>query len=83
MIVADIPVSLLDAALKLPDEVRAAFADRLYESLDESNKTDSESAWSDEIQRRIDELRSGKEKALPLDEAWKVILDDSDGGDAD
>lgn len=83
MIVADIPASLLDAALKLPDEAREAFADRLYDSLDESNRADIESAWSDEIQRRIEELNSGKEKALPLDEAWKVILDDSDAGDAD
>lgn len=80
---ADIPANLLNAALKLSDDAREAFADRLYESLDETSEGDFESAWSEEIQRRIDELKSGEERPLSLDEAWKVILDDSDAADAD
>ena len=80
---SEIPADLLAAALRLPEDAREELADRLYESLGPPGAGDVDAAWAEEIKRRIDDLESGREKAIPLDEAWKIILDDSDASDAD
>jgi putative addiction module component (TIGR02574 family) len=80
----EIPAELLDAALKLPAEARSELADRLLDSLESGYATpEIEAAWAEEIKGRIDDLQSGREKGIPLDEAWKIILDDSDAPDPD
>ena len=65
---------LLEEALKLPREARAAIAGTLIESLDGPVDEDAEEAWSAEIQKRLSELASGKVKAIPWSEARRLIL---------
>ncbi len=59
---------VLQEALRLPAEARAALAGRLLESLDGPVDEDAEAAWSKEIARRIDDLDKGKVKTV----AWSV-----------
>lgn len=70
---------LLEAALKLPAEARAALAGRLLDSLDTVVDADAETAWALEIARRLREVHDGSVKTVPWPEARKRILDDADG----
>jgi putative addiction module component (TIGR02574 family) len=54
-------------ALKLSTEERAELADRLITSLFHDNEV--EAAWSDEVERRIEEIESGRAKLVSADEA--------------
>jgi len=51
---------ILKSALSLPSEDRAALADRLLASLDELDEEEAERLWTDEAQRRLEELRTGR-----------------------
>lgn len=62
--------SLLQKALALPEEERAALASSLFESLDPPTDDDVEEAWDGEIARRIADLDSGKAKTVP----WPDVL---------
>ena len=68
------PGRLLQEALKLSPEARAALAASLLESLDEEVDEGAEAAWSDEIAKRIRELNSGSVAAIPWSEARRMIL---------
>lgn len=59
---------LLKHALSLPDKERAELASSLIDSLDPAVDADSESAWQEEIARRLAEVESGKAKTVPWDE---------------
>jgi putative addiction module component (TIGR02574 family) len=50
-------------ALKLSPEERAQLADRLVASLFKDQ--DIEDAWSAEVERRIEEIESGRAKLIP------------------
>jgi putative addiction module component (TIGR02574 family) len=50
-------------ALKLSPEERAQLADRLITSLFEDHEI--EDAWSAEVERRIEEIESGRAKLIP------------------
>lgn len=50
-------------ALKLTPEDRAQLADRLITSLFEDHEI--ESAWASEVERRIEEIESGRAKLIP------------------
>ena len=65
---------VLEAALKLPREARAAIAGSLIESLDETVDENVEAAWADEIARRVQDLDSGKAKTIPWSKARRMIL---------
>ena len=65
---------ILEEALKLPIEARAALAGSLLESLDEVVDENVEATWADEIARRIDDLNTGKAKMVPWSEARRRIL---------
>ena len=65
---------LLEEALKLPVEARAALAGSLLESLDDSVDEDVEQAWAVEIARRLEEVQSGKVKGVPWAEARRRIV---------
>jgi putative addiction module component (TIGR02574 family) len=65
---------ILEAALKLPPEARAAIAGSLIESLDEEIDEDAEAAWADEIVRRVQDLDSGKAKTIPWSRARRIIV---------
>jgi putative addiction module component (TIGR02574 family) len=59
---------IAEAALSLPSDARALLADRLVESLDPLTDQDVRSAWASEAQQRLEDLRSGKVKAIPAHE---------------
>ena len=65
---------LLEEALKLPVEARAALAGSLLESLDDTVDEDVEQAWAVEIARRLEEVQSGKVKGVPWAEARRRIV---------
>ena len=64
---------ILEEALKLPVEARAALAGSLIESLDETVDENVEGAWADEIARRVEELDAGN-KTIPWSKARRLIL---------
>jgi len=65
---------ILEEALKLPIEARAALAGSLLESLDEVVDENVEATWAVEINRRIDDLNTGKAKTVPWSQARRRIL---------
>ena len=64
---------LLQEALALPAEIRAALAGSLLDSLDDSVDPTAEEAWKLEIARRIEDLDPGKVKPIPWAEARRQI----------
>ena len=64
---------LLKRLLALPVEARAALAGSLLESLEDTVDASAEEIWSREIDRRIEELDSGKVKPIPWAEARRQI----------
>ena len=52
--------TILQEALKLPSNERAAVAEQLIQSLDPVQETDVEQAWQQEIQRRLTEMKNGE-----------------------
>jgi len=64
---------LLEQALKLPPEARAALAGSLLESLDEDVDDDAARRWDEEIAKRVRELRSGQVTPIPWSEARRII----------
>jgi putative addiction module component (TIGR02574 family) len=64
---------LRDAALALPDDERELLALDLLASL-QRPEPGWEEAWSREIERRIDDVRSGRVASIPWDEARRGIL---------
>jgi len=68
------PGKLLEEALKLSPEARAALAASLLESLDEQVDEDVEAAWAEEIAKRIRQLDSGAVTPVPWSEARRMIL---------
>lgn len=65
---------LLEEALKLPPEARAALAGSLLDSLDRQPDPGAEAAWEAEIARRLRELDRGAVESVPWSEARKTIL---------
>ncbi len=66
---------LAEQAMTLPGESRARLADLLVESLDADALTDIDRLWLAEAKRRRDEVRSGKVKTIPGDEALRRVRD--------
>ncbi|HEY3972397.1 MAG TPA: addiction module protein [Candidatus Sulfotelmatobacter sp.] len=64
---------LLEKALALPPEARAALAGSLLESLDETVDASAEEEWGREIAKRIEELDSGKVKPIPWAEVRRQV----------
>jgi putative addiction module component (TIGR02574 family) len=61
-------LDLLQKALSLSEEERAALADSLLASLDGTVDEGAEKAWEQEISRRIADIDSGKAKTVPWEE---------------
>ncbi len=68
------PAKLLQEALRLSPEARAALAVSLLESLEEEVDEGAEAAWADEIAKRLRELDSGAVTPVPWSEARRMIL---------
>ena len=66
---------LAEQAMNLPGESRARLADLLVESLDAEALTDIDRLWLSEAKRRRDEVRAGKVKTIPGDEALRSVRD--------
>lgn len=60
---------IAEEALSLPSEGRALLTDRLVESLDPAEDGTVRQLWAAEAQRRLDDVRSGRVKTIPGDEA--------------
>jgi putative addiction module component (TIGR02574 family) len=60
---------IAEEALALPSEARALLADRLVESLDPTEDGYIRQLWATEALRRRDDVRSGRVKTIPGDEA--------------
>lgn len=60
---------IAEAALSLSNEERARLADRLVESLDPEAGSPLHLVWAKEAERRLQEVRSGKAKTIPGEEA--------------
>jgi len=65
---------LLEKALMLPAEARAALAGSLLDRLAQEVDSDVEAAWSEEISRRISELDSGKVQTEPWSKVRSSLL---------
>lgn len=65
---------LLEAALKLPPEARAAMAGSLLESLDETVDANAEAEWDREIARRLKDLDSAPSRVVSWVDARRKIL---------
>jgi putative addiction module component (TIGR02574 family) len=68
-------IEILEKALKLPPEARAAIAGSLLDSLDQTIDDDAESAWEEEIRLRLKDLDEGKVKLVPWAEARRRIAE--------
>ena len=71
---------LLKKALTLSEQDRAALAGSLIDSLDEVDEASVQSAWNEEISRRIEDLDSGKAKTVPWVEVRRRIQAKLDNG---
>jgi len=67
---------LIEEALQLPEEARAALAGILLESLDGPVDPGAEAAWAEEIDRRVAKLDTGASKLIPWSLARRQILGD-------
>lgn len=71
----EVPNKLLQDALKLSADERAALAAALIDTLDDGPPdADVEAAWAAEIERRIAEVDAGVVKPIPWPEARAAIL---------
>ncbi len=61
---------IMATAMKLPERERVRLAQELIASLDEVIEPDVEALWLAEAERRLEELRSGKTKGVPAEEAF-------------
>lgn len=64
---------IAEEALALPSEARALLADRLVESLDPVEDTHLRQLWAAEAQRRLEDVRSGKVKTIPGEQALERV----------
>ena len=67
------------AALALPEGQRTDLLARLMDSLKVLPDADDDQAWDTEIARRLEDVRSGKEKGIPWEEVRRRLQEDADG----
>ncbi|URI06125.1 addiction module protein [Aquincola tertiaricarbonis] len=68
----DLVAELSAQAQSLPPEDRARLAEALLASLDPA-ESDVDTAWSDELRRRIADLETGAVEAIPADQAFARV----------
>jgi putative addiction module component (TIGR02574 family) len=59
--------AILSEALALPEDERAALAKRLAETLASDTSSDSDQAWVAEINRRLEDIESGRVQTISSD----------------
>jgi putative addiction module component (TIGR02574 family) len=60
-------LEIMDVVDSLPIDMKLELIDKLLESITPKRK-DIDEAWNDEVERRIDEVESGKVKLVPLED---------------
>ena len=70
-----IPKDLRDDVMKLSPEERLELAEQLYESLTPESDPEWERAWTEEIKRRMDDLRTGRVELVDADVVHAELLD--------
>ena len=60
-------------ALLLPIQQRAALAQILISSLDDDSQQEVEHAWEVELEKRINDIRSGKVKGISAPEVFAKL----------
>jgi putative addiction module component (TIGR02574 family) len=67
-------LEVLDKALALSVKERGLVINRLVESLDDEPVEEGvEEAWASEIQRRVDDVRSGRVKTIPSKQVFREL----------
>jgi putative addiction module component (TIGR02574 family) len=73
---------LISSLMQLPVSDRAEVADAILASLQPEIDGDSlvtvRDAWSNEIRNRMDDIDSGRARAVPSEDAWKLIDGEAD-----
>ncbi len=64
---------ILKNALRLDVHDRATLAERLLASLEELSEEEADRLWAEEAQRRLEEYRAGRAKAVPAEEVHKKV----------
>jgi len=59
--------------MRLPRETRAILADRIAESLSSADLDEIQRLWAKEATRRLEEIESGKVKAIPGEDVLAEI----------
>jgi putative addiction module component (TIGR02574 family) len=67
------PNQILEQALTLSEDQRAAIAASLLQSLDAEIDPESETHWDAEIKRRLDEIDNGTVELIPWSEIRSKI----------
>jgi putative addiction module component (TIGR02574 family) len=62
---------ILKNAMSLDVRDRATLAERLLASLDELTEDEAERLWAEESQRRLEQYRAGRAKAVPAEAVHK------------
>ena len=68
---------ILEEVKRLPPLRRAELAVSILESLEDPSDPDAEKAWDAEADRRLEEMKSGRAREIPWEEARGLILGDS------
>lgn len=64
---------ILQVALALPSEERAALADRLLQSLDEDDQSEIDRLWAREAEDRLAAYDRGEIQAIPGEEVFASL----------
>src|SRR5262245_13909019 len=72
-IMTDIALRLKDELLRLSETDRAALAHILLDSLDEATDDEDAAAWEAELNRRSEEIHSGKAVGTPASEVFEKL----------
>jgi len=70
---------VLRSALGLDAVDRAEIAASLIASLDAQKDDDAETAWAEEIKRRIDQIDKGEAQLIPADEVMRSMRERLNG----
>jgi putative addiction module component (TIGR02574 family) len=57
--------------LELPPRSRVRLAEKIMESIDDYATPELESAWDDEVERRVKQIESGAEEGIPAAQVMK------------
>ena len=75
MLVAQEQDEIFRAALSLPEEMKAALAERLLESLDSADQKEIDARWGKEAEDRIDAYDRGEIDAFSVNEVFSSLQD--------